>query len=115
MPYLIPVKTIGKIVSSDYEVVPKLEGYEQTGLYKDVQYEAVDYSLSTGNILPTNTMSSNTLPVGEALSKDEQIYEDPGHIKEEIYKWFKQRNICRLDKNIIRYIYRLLNKWLVIV
>jgi len=103
MPYLDPVKTIGKTVSSDYEVLPKFEGYDQPGLYKDMQYESVDYSLSTGNTTPNNIVPSNTLPVGEALSKDEKIYEDPGHIKEEIYKWFKQRNICKLDKNIIRY------------
>ena len=45
-----------------------------------------------------------TLPVGEtALLEDEQIYEDPGHIKEEIYEWFKQRNIFKIDKDSVRY------------
>ena len=55
-----------------------------------------------------------TLPVGEtALPEDEQIYEDPGHIKEEIYEWFKQRNIFKIDKDSIRYINKLFIKHLV--
>ena len=104
-PYLEPVKTVGIFpnANNDYEVLPKLDNYEQphtSGLFYNAEYEAADYSLPT--IVGSDTMQNSTSPVGQVLSKDEQIYEDPGHITEEIYKWFKQRNICKLDKNIIR-------------
>ena len=104
LPYLDPLKTIGRVTNEDYEVMPKLDNYEQpqlSGMFNDLQYEAVDYLLPTidNNIYE---MSSNTLPAGEELPEDEEIYEDPGHVKEEIYEWFKQRNICKLDKNSVR-------------
>ena len=99
------MKTVGIFpnANNDYEVPPKLENYKQphtSGLCDDVQYEVANYSLPT--IVGSDTVLNSTSPVGQVLSKDEQIYEDPGHIKEEIYKWFKQRNICKLDKNSIR-------------
>ena len=96
------MRTFGRAVNDDYEAIPKLDNYElppSSGLLDNVQYEAADYSLSTSN---NNTMSSSILPVGEALPEDEKIYEDPGHIKERIYEWFKQRDICKLDKNSVR-------------
>ena len=96
--YLDPVKTIGRVVNDDYEVMPNLDNYEQPHLFDDAHYEVADYPLSTGNII----LESNTLPAGEALPQDEEIYEDPGHVKEEIYEWFKQRNICKLDKSSVR-------------
>ena len=98
--YLDPVQTIGRVVNDDYEVIPMLDNYEQPHLFDDVRYEVPDYPspASTGNII----LESNTLPAGEALPQDEEIYEDPGHIKEEIYEWFKQRNICKLDKSSVR-------------
>ena len=101
-PYLDPVSTIGRFANGDYEAPPKLDNYEQPHpIFDDVQYEVADYLLPNG--VGSNTMQSSTLPVGEAtLSEDEQIYEDPGHIKEEIYEWFKQRNICKLNRNSIR-------------
>ena len=103
--YLDPVETIGELRNNDYEAPPNLDdNYVKPypgNLFDDVQYEVADYPLPIGNI-----MQSNTLPVGEALSEDEQIYEDPGHIKEDIYQWFKQRNICKLVKSSIRYVYK---------
>ena len=98
MPYLDPVETIGRVVNDDYEVIPKLDNYEQPQLFDDVHYEVADYPLSTGSII----LESSTLPAGEALPQDEEIYEDPGHVKEEIYEWFKQRNICNLDRSSVR-------------
>ena len=86
LPYLDPVKTIGRIVNDDYEALPKLDD-------DDVHYEYPTESF---------TMQSSTLSVGEALPEDKQIYEDPGHIKEKIYELFKQRNIRKLDKNSVR-------------
>ena len=96
MPYLDPVK----IISGDYEVPPKLDNYEHPpprGLFDDVKYEVADSPLPT-----SYTTQTDTLPVGEALPEDEQIYEDPGHIKEKIYELFKQINIRKLVKNSVR-------------
>ena len=99
MPYLDPVTTIGRMNNKDYEAPPKLDHYEQPHMFDDMHYEAVDYpTTTTGSII----LQSSTLPAEEALPVDEEIYEDPGHIKEEIYEWFKQRNICKLDKSSVR-------------
>ena len=88
-PYLDPVKTVGIFpnANNDYEIPPKLENYKQphtSGLCDDVQYEVADYSLPT--IVGSDTVLNSTSPVGQVLSKDEQIYEDPGHI-------YKRRDI----------------------
>ena len=110
MPYLDPVETIGKFPDNDYEAPPNLDNHVKphpVDLFDDVQYEVADYPLPIG--AGSNTMQNGTLPVGEALPEDEQIYEDPGHIKEEIYQWFKQRNICKLHKNSIWYVHKLNN------
>ena len=99
MPYLDPVK----IISGDYEVAPKLDDYEYPpprDLFDDVKYAVADYPLT--NNVDSNTTQRSTLPAGEVLPEDEEIYVDPGHVKEEIYEWFKQRNIHKLDKYSVR-------------
>ena len=100
--YVCPTKTVGRFTTDDYEEAPpeydNYSNYVQPDLLDNVQYEVADYPLPT-----SNSTDSSALPVGEpTLPEDEQIYEDPGHIKEEIYEWFKQRNICMLDKNSVR-------------
>ena len=105
MAYLDPVKTIARFSSNDYEAPPNLDELTQSHLselFDDVKYEAIEYALTTSSGVGNAAMQNSTLPVGEALPEDEQIYEDPGHIKEEIYEWFKQKNICRIYKNSIR-------------
>ena len=96
MPYLDPVK----IISGDYEVPPKLNNYEYPpprGLFDGVKYEVAD------NPLPTSyTTQTDEMLEGEALPEDEQVYVDPGHIKEEIYEWLKQRNIHKLNRSSVR-------------
>ena len=108
LPYLDPIKRASRFSCNDYEAPPQLDEYEQphlSDLYDDIKYEPVEYLLPTSKSVGSDTTQSNTLPVSEAiLPEDEQIYEDPGHIKEEIYEWFKQRNICKLNKNSIRYV-----------
>ena len=94
-----PLETIGRVVKDDYEVIPKLDHYEQPLLLDDAHYEKADYPVSTESTI----LESSTLPVGEALLQDEKIYKDPGHVKEKIYEGFKQRNICNLDKSTVRY------------
>ena len=99
MPYLDPVK----LISSDYEVPPKLGNYEHPpprDLFDDVKYEVADCPLT--NNVDSDMTQRSTLPAGEALAEDEEIYVDPGHVKEEIYEWFKQRNICIFDKYSVR-------------
>ena len=96
---MVPLETKGRDVKDDYEVIPKLDNYEQPLLFDDAHYEKADYPLSTESTI----LESSTLPAGEALPQDEKIYEDPGHVKEKIYEGFKQRNICNLDKSTVRY------------
>ena len=99
LPYLDPVKTIGRIVNDDYEVIPKLDDYEKLHQFNDVHYDVPDDPLPTAG---SNTIYSISLPAGEMLPEDDKTYEDPGHIKEKIYELFKQRNIHKLDKSSIR-------------
>ena len=101
MPYLDPVK----LISLDYEVPPILDNYEHPpprDLFDDVKYEVADCNCPLTNNVDSDITQRSTLPAGEALPEDEEIYVDPGHVKEEIYEWFKQRNICNLDKSSVR-------------
>lgn len=95
-----PVTIFGRYANIDYEVPPNLDNCEQP--HPSDSSDDVEYSYLLPISDGSNAMQSNTLPLGEAVSDDELTYEDPGHIKEEIYKWFKQRNICKLDKNSVR-------------
>ena len=108
LPYLDPIKTADRFSGNDYEAPPKFDEFEQphlSDLYDDVKYETVECLLPASKSIGSSTMQNNTVSLNEAtLPEDEQIYEDPGHIKEEIYEWFKQRNICKLDKNSVRYV-----------
>ena len=100
-PYLCPINTIEIFATDDYEAPPDLNSYYVQP--DNVQCEGVDYLLPTANSVTSNTMQSSTLSAGQAtLPEDERLYEDPGHIKEEICEWFKQRNVYMLDKNSIR-------------
>ena len=107
LPYLDPIKTISRFSSNDYEAPPILDEYEKphlSDLVDNIKYEAIEYLIPTSKSAGNNTIQSGTLPVSEAtLPEDDQIYEDPGYVKDEIYEWLKQRNICKLDKNSIRY------------
>ena len=99
MDYLEPVK-ISAVDREDYEVIPNLELYEQphSGIFDDARYAAVPIPS-----YETNFVSSVTLRPGEGLPEDEELYVDPGHVKEKIYEWFEQRKIRKLHKNDVRY------------
>ena len=102
MPYLNPVTTIGRLANNDYEAPPTLNNYDEPYLsdsYDDIQS---DHPIPIKDSIGSNTMQSSTLPVYDTPPEDEQIYEDPGHIKEKIYEWFKQRNICRHGESSIK-------------
>jgi len=104
MPCLEAACSGGKI-ADDYEVLPEFD-YEQPlqdDLLNDAQVEVLDYVLPTSNTRKTKTIPNNdTLTVGEELPEDEQTYKDPGYIEKDINDWFKQKRICKLDKNNIR-------------
>ena len=44
----------------------------------------------------------NTLAVSNALSSNEQIYQDPGHKKEIIYSWFEKKKFRKIRQEDIR-------------
>ena len=96
-----PVKATGRYENIDYEAIPKLDNFKQpqlNGPCGSVQYS---YLLPINDSQSAPTQNS-TMTSGKVILQDEQIYEDPGHIKEEIYEWLKQRNICKLDKHNVR-------------
>ena len=100
-PVSYPVKATGRYANIDYEDIPKLDNFKQphlSGSCGNVQYS---YLLPIINDQSTPAQNG-TMSLDQTLPEDEQIYEDPGHIKEEIYQWFKQRNICMLDKSSVR-------------
>ena len=47
----------------------------------------------------------NTLAVSNALSSNEQIYQDPGHKKEIIYSWFEKKKFRKIRQKDIRLVY----------
>jgi len=81
----------------DYEVIPNLDLYEQpnSGIFDDARYAAVPIPYQNNPV---------TLRPGEGLPEDEVFYVDPGHVKEEIYEWFEQKKIRKLNKSNIRYL-----------
>ena len=100
LPYMDPTNTIAKNYPKtsgfDYEALPEL-----TSMYEKPDYEIPDgpsqYEEAASSIFRDST-------VGEEFSDDEQIYEDPGHNKEEIYSWFEEKKFRKLDRNDIKYV-----------
>ena len=97
MPYMDPTNTIVKhyveTSSFDYEALPKL-----TTLYEKADYVLPDepYHYKAATAAFTDTM------VGEALPDGEQIYEDPGYDKNEIYSWFEEKKFRKLERSDIK-------------
>jgi len=87
---LEPVTVTRKFARNDYEPPPILPA-TTSDVHSSNQYEIID---ATGVGLYQSV---------DVLPDNEQLYEDPGHVKEKIYGWLKQKNICRLKKNYIRY------------
>ena len=97
--YLDPVKA--KSSAEDYETYTMMNVYEQPhngDLYATAHipdhYETSDS--------PANNINDNEVHLNEELTNSEPIYEDPGHIKENIYEWLEQREILKLDTKIVR-------------
>ena len=96
VPYLEPVTVTRTFVRNDYEPPPVIapNSYD---MHLPNHYETID----TTSVRFTN----KSYQLNGVLPDDESIYEDPGHVKENIYVWFKRKNICKLKKNHIRYIF----------
>ena len=97
--YLDPMKVESS--ANDYGVYSMMDVYEQPqngDLYTSVHipdhYETADCSASNTNGIKAC--------LDEEVSNNESIYEDPGHIKENIYEWLEQRGILKLDTKIVR-------------
>ena len=99
-----PVKITGRYANIDYQAIPKLDNINQPRLSDSCSDVKYSYLLPINNSQSTPTQNG-TMSLDQTLSEDEQIYEDPGHIKEEIYQWFKQRSIRMLDKSSVRYVH----------
>ena len=87
--------------ANDYEVYSTMDVYEQpqngdlyTSAHIPDHYETADS--------PASNINDNEAHLDEEVSNNEPIYEDPGHIKENIYEWLEQRGILKLDTKIIR-------------
>jgi len=94
MPYLEPVAVAQMFARNDYEPPPILST-TSFDIHSSNQYESVD---ATGiGIDNKGYQSASVLP------DNDQVYEDPGHVKEKIYVWLKRKNICKLKKNCVRY------------
>ena len=98
VPYLDPMKAESS--ADDYEVYTMMNVYEQpqngdlyTSAHIPDHYETAD-TLDSNN--------DNEVYLDDKLSNNEPIYEDPGHIKENIYEWLEQRGILKLDTKIVR-------------
>ena len=94
MPYVSPImKHHSKMSNNDYEV----NAYD-TSDYKmsdtPSQYEVVSTPIFRDSIVWS--------VVGEEFPDDEQIYEDPGHKKEEIYSWFEEKKFQKIRGSDIK-------------
>ena len=100
LPYMNPTNTAAKdyptISGFDYEALPEL-----TSMYEKPAYGMPDgpsqYEEATVSIFRDSM-------VGEELPDDEQIYEDPGHNKEEIYLWLEEKKFRKLNRSNIKYV-----------
>jgi len=102
IPYMDPssttVKDHPKALNNDYEALPALNIYETPGYQvSDALYQN---EMATDTSAFRDSIKEST--VGEALSDDEQIYEDPGHNKEEIYAWFEEKRFWKIKTNYVR-------------
>ena len=93
VPYLDPTKTGSS--ANDYEE------YSMMNVYELFPSAHIPNPYETADTL-TSSSGANTLHLGEELSDNEPIYEDPGHIHESIYEWLEQQSILKLDSKIVR-------------
>ena len=95
--YMDPTSSIVKDHrKNDYEAVPVLSMYEEPEDLTPYEYE-----VDTGSIF-SNSMEDSTMI--ETLPDSEQIYQDPGYNKEEIYSWFEKKKFRKIKRSDIKYV-----------
>ena len=87
------MKNSSKHKSRDYQSPPTLFG-KQNLVHNYATIEASYQMLEDPKEIPT-VVYANTPRENNALSGNEQIYEDPGHKKEVIYSWFEKKKKFR--------------------
>ena len=80
------------------------EAYQMENMYEQPQNSELDTPTHLPNPYETaehsnSSVEDNTL---HSMGANESIYEDPGHVKENIYEWFEQKKMKKLDKTNIR-------------
>ena len=88
------VKNYAETSSFDYEALPEL-----TSMYEKPDYVLPDEPYHYEEAI---TAAFTDTIVGEALPDDEQIYEDPGYDKNEIYAWFEEKKLRKLERSDIK-------------
>ena len=92
------VDSTGSIVKdhrrNDYEAVPVLSMYEEADDVTPYHYE-----VDTGSIFRNSITEDSTM--NEMLPDTEQIYQDPGYNKEEIYSWFEEKKFRKIKRSNI--------------
>ena len=97
-----PITTIAKSrhtkhSSDDYKALPALHMYETPDQRKaDAPYQ---YEVAAPSVF-RDSMMGEVLPDDD----DEQMYEDPGHEKEEIYLWFEEKKVQNIRGSDIKYV-----------
>ena len=93
-------KDCAKASSIDYEALPTLTEYET--LYSQISssYTPYQYEVAVTSIFRDDMEYSTA---SEALSDNEEIYEDPGHGEEKIYAWFEKKKFPKIKINNIKY------------
>ena len=94
------MKLSSKTKSKDYESLPTLfvkQNLVQTYATIEAPYQMLEDPKEIPTAVYENTVSN-------ALSSNDQIYEDPGHNKEVIYSWFEKKKFRKIRKEDIRYV-----------
>ena len=87
-----------KLASKDYESFPKF-GVKQN-LVREYETIEAPYQVLED---PKQIVYENSMKANDVLSKNDQVYEDPGHKKEVIYSWFEKKKFRKIRKENIRY------------
>ena len=92
------VRHQSKFSSKDYESLPKF-CVKQNLIQEYATIESPYQVLED----PKQIVYENSVAKNYALSKNDQVYEDPGHKKEIIYSWFEKKKFRKIRKEDIRY------------
>ena len=76
--------------------------YYMMDVYEQPQNGDLYTSAHTPDQYETADSPASSINGNEEVSNNKLIYEDPGHIKENIYEWLEQRGILKLDTKIVR-------------